>query len=510
MGKNMPVITIFSFVLNMELREYQKQVKQQIQQALSEGKRRLLIVMPTGAGKTTQFADFICDVLEDERFSTLVVAHRQELIDQPFKRLQEFGLTSGIVMGKQNNQQHQSVIASIQTLARRKLFIAPNYIIIDECHRANGATYQKLLNQYPEAVVLGFTATPVRTDGKYLDLTFEVLIQGPTIAELTEWGYLVPAICYGPQEVDTSNVGIDKGDFDSGQLYSLFDKPTLYAGTVKYWQQYAEGRTTIVFCQSVEHSKKVMGAFQDAGIRAAHLDGETPDWLRKSIFSELNAGTIDVVCNFGIAVEGVDIPRVSCIVLDMATLSLSKYLQGVGRGLRTFDSKDDCIVIDHGGNVKRHGFPSAEREWKLSGKMKKPGVAPVKECPECYLLCHSSVPACPDCGYVWPKKVEAPTEAEFVVLVPVELQIPPDEMSISQLAEAAKYNGGLKWVLKQLRIRVADDMKAQLEGMKFASGAEYVATKKQMGKALYLSYLQVYGAIKQYSDLWAKQQVQYY
>jgi DNA repair protein RadD len=467
--------------------------------------------MPTGAGKTTQFADFIRDLVADCEW-ILVVAHRKELIDQPYNRLTEYGVKAGIVMAEKNDQRYQVVVASIQTLARRQLHIPPDYIIIDECHRANGATYQKLLKQYPDATVVGFTATPIRTDGKYLDTTFDVLIEGPTVAELTEWGWLVPAICYGPQEVDTSGVDVEKGDYDQQQLFSLFDKPILYDGAVKYWRKYADGRTTVAFCQSVEHSKKVCQAFQDAGILAFHVDGETPDHLRKMYFEQLGK-TYQVLCNYGIAVEGVDIPSISCIILDMATLSLSKFLQAVGRGLRTVidGSKDDCIVLDFGGNIKnRHGFPAADREWKLSGKMRKPGVAPIKECPTCYLLCHASAPSCPDCGYEWPKKVAAPVEAEFTVLVPAELQIDPALMTIDQLAEAAKYHGGLKWVLKQLRIRVAEDLAKQLEGMQFASGAEYSATKKQLGKGLYLAYLQAYGAVKRYSDLWARQQVSFY
>jgi DNA repair protein RadD len=467
--------------------------------------------MPTGAGKTTSFADFIRDLVADLKWA-LVVAHRQELIDQPYKRLKEYGVAAGIVMADKNDQSQQVTVASIQTLARRTLHIPPDFIIIDECHRANGASYQNLLKKYPDAIVLGFTATPVRTDGKYLDLTFDVLIEGPTIAQLTELGFLVPAICYGPQTVDTTDVGTDKGDYDQQQLFALFDKPTLYAGTVKYWKQYAEGRPTIVFCQSVEHSRKVCAAFEAEGIFAGHVDGETEDWKRKALFAALARGALTVLCNYGIAVEGVDIPRVSCIILDMATLSLGKYLQAIGRGLRPDEEteKDDCIVLDMGGNVKRHHFPASEREWKLSGKMKKPGVAPVKECKECYLLVNMSIMVCPDCGYQWPVKVVAPVEAEFTILVPAELNIDPALMTISQLAEAAKYNGGMKWVLKQLRVRAADDLKGQLEGMKFASGAEYAATKQQMGKGLYLSYLQAYGAVKNYSELWAKQQVQYY
>jgi DNA repair protein RadD len=499
----------------MELREYQQQVKKQILQHLQEGKKRLLIVMPTGAGKTTQFADLVYDFtngLNTDGVSwCLIVAHRQELIWQPHKRLEQVGVPSGIVMADHNDQRYPAVVSSIQTLARRQLHIPPDYIIIDECHRANGASYQNLLKKYPDAVVLGFTATPVRTDGKYLDLTFEVLIQGPTIAQLTEWGYLVPAICYGPQEVDTSGISIDKGDYDQGQMFSLFDKPTLYAGTVEYWRKYAEGRTTIVFCQSVQHSINVTLAFREAGIWAAHLDGETPDFERKAVFENLNNGSLQVLCNYGIAVEGVDIPRVSCIILDMATLSLSKFLQGIGRGLRPALEKDDCIVIDHGGNIKRHGFPSDDREWQLSGQLRKPGVAPVKECKECWLLVHMSVMQCPDCGYQFPvKKVEAPKEAEFTVLIPKELDIPVDEMTISQIAEAAKYKGGQKWALQQLRIRANNDLKKMLEGMQFASGAEYTATKKQLGRTSYYEYLKAFGTVKQYSDLWAKQQVQYY
>jgi DNA repair protein RadD len=491
------------------LREYQAEFRALINLQLSQGVKRLLGVLPTGGGKTTIFADFIADMVE-ELLACLVVAHRQELIYQPHKRLKEFGVDAGIVMGSKDDRDQLATVASIQSLARRKLKQAPKYIIIDECHRAIGPSYQNLLKKYPEAVVLGFTATPVRTDGKFLDMAFDVLIQGPSVQQLTDWGYLVPALCYGPQEVDTSGVDVTKGDYDQQALYHLFDKPTLYSGTVEYWKKYAEGRPTIVFCQSVEHSRKVCLAFQDAGLRAVHVDGDTPDVLRKSFFYGLEHGDIDIVCNYGIAVEGVDVPPVSCIILDMATLSLSKFLQAVGRGLRTWEGKDDCIVIDHGGNIKRHGFPSDERVWQLTGKIKKPGVAPVKECPQCYLLVHASCPKCSDCGYDWPVKVEAPVEAEFELLVPAELLVDPAEMDIETLAKAAQYNGGMKWALQQLRIRTANQLKLELAGKDFASGAEYLATKKTIGQSIYLAFLLQYAKAKAYDQKWAYSQAKHY
>jgi DNA repair protein RadD len=419
------------------LREYQQQLWEQINHHLSLGVKRLLVVLPTGGGKTTIFAKFISDLL----VPSLVVAHRQELIYQPVARLKQFGVSPGIVMGKYDDRLQLATVASIQSLARRTITPGPKYIIIDECHRALGASYKNLLGKYPDAVVLGFTATPIRTDGKFLDLAFDVLIQGPSVEQLTEWGYLVPALCYGPQEVKTEGLPVSMGEYDQQALYSLFDKPTLYAGTVEYWKKYAEGRPTIAFCQSVEHSQKVCQAFIDAGIRAVHVDGETPEVFRKSFFRSLFDGDIDVLCNYGIAVEGVDVPPVSCIILDMATLSLGKFLQAVGRGLRTWEGKDDCLIIDHGGNIKRHGFPSDKREWQLSGKMKKPGIAPVKECPRCFLLTHASAPTCKDCGYEWPVQVEAPVEAEFELLIPEEHNIDPALMDVAALAAAAQYRG---------------------------------------------------------------------
>lgn len=490
------------------LRDYQSKLKSDLLCALDNGSKKVLVVLPTSGGKTTVFADFVTDALQEGKRS-LIVAHRRELIDQPVARLEQFDVMAGVVMAARN-QETPVTVASIQTLARRKLKRSPNYIIIDECHRANSKSYVQLLKDYPEAIVIGFTATPIRTDNKFLGDVFETMVNGPTVAQLTEWQYITPVICYGPQEINTSGIKTVKGDYDQQALYDLFDKPVLYDGAVKHWQKYANKKPSIIFCQSVGHSKKTAEAFRENGVKTGHVDGETSDEERKQLFEDLASGKLTVLCNYGIAVEGVDIACIECVVLNMATLSLSKYLQAIGRAVRLSEGKEHAILIDFGGNVKRHGFPSDERQWQLAGKPKKPGVCPIKECPECYLLLHTSAPCCTDCGYVFPKKKEEVKEAEFEVLIPSHLAITPALMDVATLLEASKYYGGQRWLLQQLRIRTAESVKLELQGAHFASGMEYAATKKQVGLARYTDFLGQVAAIKNYDPLWVRRLASYY
>lgn len=417
----------------LQLRPYQEELKAQIVALIRQGHTRILVCLPTGGGKTTIFGDIVAGSSRKGN-GCLVVAHRKELIDQAHGRLDLFGVIAGRIMGGKHKYQGDRVnIASIQTLARREM-PAAKVVIVDECHRATKTNqYSKLLTAYPDAVILGFTATPIRLDGRPLGDFFQVMAQGVTVEELIGEGYLVPARYFRAHEsIDTDGLATDKksGDYDTAQLFARADKQPLYEGVVANWQRLANGLKTVCFCVNVEHSQKTAAAFCAHGIAAAHVDGTTPQAQRDRILADLTSGALTVVCNVGILTEGWDLPAIGAVILNRATASLGLFLQAVGRGLRPAPGKAHCIVLDMGGNTKRHGFAEDNRPWTLTPKKKKPGAAPVKECKFalpahmanypgelCGCLNRASATHCEECGAPFPPPVVEP--AKVAVLVEV-------------------------------------------------------------------------------------------
>lgn len=459
----------------LELRPYQQDLKAQIVALIRQGHKRILVCLPTGGGKTTIFGDIVAGSSRKEN-GCLVVAHRKELIDQAHGRLHLFNVAAGRIMGGKHKYRGDRVnVASIQTLARREM-PAAQVVIVDECHRATKSNqYGKLLTAYPNAIILGFTATPVRLDGRALGDFFQVMAQGVTVEELIGEGFLVPARYFRAHEtINTDDLATDKksGDYDAAQLFARADKPTLYQGVVTNWLRLANGLKTVVFCVNVEHSIKTAAAFSAHGIAAAHVDGTTPQKQRDQILADLTSGAITVVCNVGILTEGWDLPAIGCVILNRATASLGLFLQAVGRGLRPAPNKSHCIVLDMGGNTKRHGFAEDTRQWELNPKKKKPGAPPVKECKFpipahmanfpgelCGCLNRASATHCEECNAPFPKpKVEPPKQAVLVEVFPEHLKGRTWEQlnTVTEIEEFRKAKGyKLGWASHQLRALAA-------------------------------------------------------
>ena len=238
-------------------------------------------------------------------------------------------------------------------------------MVFDEAHRSIAPSYTKLLAQYPNAILLGLTATPVRSDGRGLGALYEDLVEVSTVAKLTAEGYLVPTIVYAPVVPDLSGVRVRAGDYVGDEIQAIMDKQELVGNVVRDWQARAATRKTLVFASGVAHSMHLAEAFREAGVNAAHIDGGTEHEDRRQIMRALEHGDLQVLCNCDVATEGFDCPPVSCIVLARPTKSYGLYLQIVGRGLRPYDGKEDCIVIDHAGAVYQHGFVTEAGDWSL-------------------------------------------------------------------------------------------------------------------------------------------------
>ena len=398
------------------LRDYQTKAVEDLRGSFRAGNRKLLLQAGTGSGKTIIAAEIIKNAVAKGKY-VLFLAHRRELIDQCAEKLVRFGVDHGIIMaGRQGRIMQKVQVASIQTLWARaikktRMHLPPtDLIVLDECHRSLSKTYRHLIDAYPDATVLGLTATPCRGDGRGRGEIYDSMISCPPVAELTASGFLVPVRYYAPSAPDLTGVKMRMGDYAENQLAERMDKKPLVGSIVENWARLAEGRQTVIFAAGVKHSIHIAEEFQKAGVRAAHLDGETPLDEREKILSDLWDGSISIVSNCMVLTEGWDCPPVSCCVIARPTKSIGLYMQMAGRTLRPWQDKDDSLLIDHAGVIYEHGFVDEPIPWDLDAtrkvrdaiaKTKKKKSKPVT-CPECRYV-FEGLAECPKCGWA-PKK----------------------------------------------------------------------------------------------------------
>jgi superfamily II DNA or RNA helicase len=388
--------------MTVELRDYQQYAIQEIKRKFADGSRRICLVAPTGAGKTTIAAEIIKRTIENGK-RVLFMAHRTELIEQCASRLDTFGVPLGIIKAgtRRANPKAPVQVASVQTLIRRDVPEA-HVVIIDECHRVMGRTYLEILGSYPEARVIGLTATPIRLDGKGINDVFDGIVEASKVSRLIEQNVLVKPKVFGPSAPDLSEIKMTAGDFNQKQLAQVMDQNSITGDIVKTYLQKAKGKKAVCFSTTVQHSLNIVDEMKRAGILAEHLDGETPAEQRAMILKRLADGAIDVVSNVNVLTEGWDCPDVEVVILARPTASLSMYLQMVGRGVRTAKGKSGAIVLDHAGNTIRHGFSSEDRPWeRLWQGEKKDKVAregSAKACLTCFCVVPAGTKVCPECG----------------------------------------------------------------------------------------------------------------
>lgn len=355
----------------MELRPYQIEVKNKVFEAFNKH-RRVMLQLPTGAGKTHLFTSIAKDFV-DNGYCVWVLVHRKELIDQTINKAQKYGLQISVIQADYQFSQFSNFhIASVQTAIRRLEKIPanakPKLIICDEAHHSLANSYKSIYKEYPEAQILGVTATPIRTNGEGFKDLFDIMVKGLSVKELIEQGYLVqPKIFANAIPFNLGSVKVTAGDYNEKDLHRAYEENCTYGDLVKNWKERAFNKLTIVFAINIEHSKKIVETYQNAGIKAEHVDGETPKEQRNAILNRFRNGVTKVVSNVGIITEGFDVPACECIQLVRPTKSLSLYLQMVGRGLRPASEKEHAIILDHSNSVYVHGFPEQDRDWTLNG-----------------------------------------------------------------------------------------------------------------------------------------------
>jgi DNA repair protein RadD len=399
------------------LHPFQQTVVDQIEKAIEQGQRKLLLVAPTGSGKTVMGSAIINHAAERHQ-RVLVIAHRREIVTQTRDKLIANGTTPGIVLAGLEDELRPYApvqVAAIQTLhvrairSNRMPMPAATYLIIDEAHHGRANTYQKVLDLYPDAVVIGLTATPCRGDGRGLGNIFETMIEAPQIAELIKLGHLVPTKVYAPVDRDIAKgVRTQTGDYVVSALSARMNTDQLVGDVVADWLKHGERRRTVAFAVDVAHSVHIRNAFLEFDVRAEHLDGSTPKTERDAILARLRSGETEIVTNCAVLTEGWDMPAVGCLILARPTKQLGLFRQMVGRVLRPAEGKTDAIILDHSGAVYRHGLPEDHVEWTLDvdrraenptqDKRQRGEEPKLRECPSCKVL--MSKPPCINCGWM--------------------------------------------------------------------------------------------------------------
>lgn len=355
----------------MQLRPYQQEALDAIKRDWNAGRRNVLLVAATGAGKTNIFLRLLLDELTEPGTRALILAHRRELIDQPLARIRSIdpswlldGVIErprvGVLQAEHNDVDRQLTIATVQSVraARLNALLAHGpitHLVTDECHHAVAASYlrvyETLKEANPDLLHLGVTATPLRADGDGLSRVYETVSARITIADLVKLGWLIQPRWLGISTgISISGVHSRHGDFVQSELASCFDTDAGRRVIVQAYQEYAPARRAIAFTASVAGAHALARAFTTAGIVAAAIDGTTPADERARILGNFREGRITVVTNCQVLTEGFDAPGTSCILMCRPTRSDSLYVQCMGRGLRPVNGKaeigEDCLILD--------------------------------------------------------------------------------------------------------------------------------------------------------------------
>ncbi len=437
----------------IQLRPYQKSVVREVSQHYQAGVKSVLLQKPTGSGKT-RTAAFIVEKYTSTGRQVLWVVHREELLLQAAMVYAEQGIPHRLICAASTERAVKVaefkefgksfvdptavlIIASVQTIVRRldKLpWLDPVQIVADESHLSLAKTWLDVIGHWPNARLLGLTATPCRLDNKPFARSqggiYDEIVIGPRIADLIEMGNLAQYKVYAPPVhlKEGVKIGIKGGDFDTHDLEEELDSPFVYGDVLSHYKKLSHGKPAIAFCPTVASAKKFADYFVDGGYRAIALDGETDDMLRRDSLKKLAAGEIDVIFSVAILIEGTDIPYATTAIWLRRSKSLSMYLQGTGRVLRPHPMKEHAIIIDCVGIVAIHGLPCEDREWSLyneekSTKRKKPDDeedVKVMTCGKCFSM-FKPAPVCPACGEphaVREKKETRVIDGELVEISP--------------------------------------------------------------------------------------------
>lgn len=434
---------------NVKLRPYQQKAIDQVHAHWQAGTRNVAMVLPTGAGKSV----CISDVVSSEQGGVCVIAHRQELVSQMSLHLSRDGIEHNIIGSKSviknciklqmeefgriyYNQQSKVAVAGVDTIIRRHDQLK-NWLptvtlwVIDEMHhlqggvsKGNGNKWGKVVEMFPHPQVrgLGVTATPVRTDGKGLgrnnDGCMDALVIGPGMRDLINMGYLTDYKIYAPgSDINLANVRISaNGEYNQHDIANAVahsglvaqdDTSTVTGDVVRHYLKLANGKLGVTFVPSIAVGEEITAEYNAAGVPAVMITAKTPDRDRIRAMHRFERREILQVVNVDILGEGVDVPAIEVVSMARPTMSFGLFTQQFGRALRLLDGKKNAIIIDHVGNIMRHGLPDAPQNWSLEPTRRNntnnsdtENAIPTKACVMCSYVMLRHLKQCPDCGHI--------------------------------------------------------------------------------------------------------------
>lgn len=399
------------------LRPYQEAVKAAVYEHLRTRDDNPCAVVPTAGGKTPIMASICKDAVGQWNGRVLILAHVKELLEQTADKLRvvcpevNFGIYSAGL--KRRDTQHSVIVAGIQSVYKRACELdAFNLVMVDEAHliplEGDGMYRQfladaKVMN--PELRIIGFTATPFRLktgpictpDGFLNHICFEVGVR-----ELIRDGFLCPLVSKaGKAKADTTGLHVRAGEFVADEVETLMDQEALVrSACAEIVEHTARRNACLIFASGVQHGQHMVEMLRrEHGLECSFVCGETPTPERDATLGRFKAGELKYLCNVNVLTTGFDAPHIDCVALVRPTMSPGLYYQMVGRGFRLHSSKENCLVLDFGGNVLRHGPVD---EIKISTQDRGTGQAPAKKCPECQSVIAAGYARCPQCGYVFP------------------------------------------------------------------------------------------------------------
>ncbi len=427
------------------LRDYQAKALAEIRECYRRGIRRVLLHMATGGGKTKCFSEILKGA-HAKGTMALVVVRGRKLIKQASQRLDRDGVPHGIIMAGASRDSFENIrVCSIDTLHRRGQAPEAKLIVIDEAHQTTGDGYKWFLAQYPDAMILGVTATPHLKRG--MRHVADAVVRPITAIELTDQGYLVPLRYWTPEAPDLAGVKTTGDDYNQKDLGNAMRKAALSGNVVKTYLANGSGRRAILFAVDIEHSRQLVAQFHAAGIAADHIDATCSDEERDWAIARLEKKEISVLSNVGVLTTGVDVPPVELIIMARPTKSYNLWIQMIGRGTRPCPEveKTDCFIFDHAGNVASHGLLEQERECNLDGR--PPGEAPkVKQCGQCFAWCGHFASKCSACGAPFEEQKKPERNKETDDSAELKLYALPkweDELDrLIRMGKAASYKPG--------------------------------------------------------------------
>lgn len=372
------------------LRDYQLDLYGKALKSFREGKRRVLITAPCGAGKSYLFAH-MCEQTINNGKSVLVLVHRKELAEQHRELFRKLNIPTDKIR-----------VALFFSEARHLgEYNRPDLIIADEAHWIpNSLT--KVLDYY-NTYTIGLTATPCRLTGEPMGSVYEELIVGVTVKDLIERKCLAPYDYYSVTCADVSGLSVRNGDYATNEAETLLMQTAIYGDVIHSYKRFAEGKKTIVYCASKKHSEAMARKFREAGYSAEHFDSDTPKVERQRIMADFRSGKVQIICNVMLIVEGISVDDCECCILLRPTLSTTIFIQSAMRCMRYQEGKR-AVIIDCVANYAKLGFPADDRKWSLHDTVKPKktifnddGTLQIRQCNNCF-KCFKTAPICPYCG----------------------------------------------------------------------------------------------------------------